>query len=86
MQPKKQAKLVRANGVANTQSPGDDDEQYLTPPSTSRAKRTGNKRDYAGMNGEDSGDDGQGGLDKKIKIEVGEDLGEGLRKGSDDDD
>lgn len=74
--------------AARTPSPDANDENYLTPPETNRAKRAGPKRNYAELAGETSSDgDAEGeedGLDKKIKIEVGEDIGEGLRQGPDD--
>lgn len=75
--------------AARTPSPdGDDEENPLTPPATAtRPKRSSVKRDYAAMNGEDSVGEGSGdeddGLDKKVKIEVGEDIGEGLRQAAD---
>lgn len=84
------AKATKKNGnegkkqaLARTQSPDGNGDVYLTPPDTTRPKRAGPKRDYAAMNGEEENEDD--GLGAKIKIEVGEDIGEGLRQGPDDE-
>ena len=71
--------------VASTPPPGvDDDEQPVsgapTPPPSARPKRGGAKRDYSKLAGEGEDADGDDGLSKKVKIEVGEDIGEGLRQ------
>ncbi|KAK4540940.1 hypothetical protein LTR36_008448 [Oleoguttula mirabilis] len=71
--------------AARTPSPAADDEEQadgaLTPPPSNRPKRGGSKRDYAQLAGEDGSDDEEDGdgMGKKVKIEVGEDIGEGLR-------
>ncbi|KAK3053767.1 hypothetical protein LTR09_005047 [Extremus antarcticus] len=87
------------------------EEEYATPPPTTRVKRAGAKRNYAEMSGEE---DGEGesevaetpeppgpvdeeseskrpepeipGLPAYVKIEVGEDIGEGLRTAADGED
>ncbi|TKA68315.1 hypothetical protein B0A55_08612 [Friedmanniomyces simplex] len=66
-----------------------DDEEGVgpTPPPSARPKRESAKRDYAKLaagEGEDEDDGEEGpeedGLSKRVKIEVGEDIGEGLRQ------
>ena len=83
--PKKNGKGGKKAVAERTPSPAGDAEDYLTPPDTKRAQRAGSKRNYAELAGETGSDiDGDGeedGLGKKIKIEVGEDIGEGLRQG-----
>ncbi|KAK5119941.1 hypothetical protein LTR85_007017 [Meristemomyces frigidus] len=74
--------------AARTPSPGggDDDDVQVggarTPPPSDRPKRGGAKRDYGQLAGENGSDDEEeaDGLNKKVKIEVGEDIGEGLRQ------
>ena len=87
--PKKNGKGGKKATAARTPSPDADGEGYPTPPDTKRAKRAGSKRNYAELTGETGSDDGAGvgddGLDKKVNIAVGEDIGEGLRQGPDDD-
>ena len=82
-------KKIAARAV--TPDDGDDEEAKkndLTPPPSERPKR-GSKRDYAALTDEigdgDDGDEGNNRLDKDVKIEVGEDVGEGLRATSDPD-
>ena len=87
---KKNAKGAKKAAAARTPSPAGDDDIYPTP-DTPRPKRGGPKRNYAEMNGgegsdavaDEADDDG---LSKKVKIEVGEDIGEGLRQAPDEDD
>lgn len=71
---------------AASRSPSPDDDEEATPASA-RPKRSTPKRNYAQMAGEDSADaDGEDddGLNKKVKIEVGEDIGEGLHEAADE--
>ena len=90
--PKKSAKVgKKAAAERAAPSSADGGDEYLTPPESVRPKRVGTKRDYAAMNGEGSGTDpedeeiGEDGLSKKVKIEVGEDIGEGLRSAINED-
>jgi len=76
--------------AARTPSPTGDDEEQLgngapTPPPSNRPNRAGAKRDYATLAGENSDDKEGDGLDKKVKIEVGEDIGEGLRQSNEEE-
>ena len=81
-------KKVSKKAAARTPSP--DADGGMTPPPTARPKRIGAKRDYAkmasGSDGEEDEDDKEAGkveedgMSKKVKIEVGEDIGEGLRQ------
>lgn len=84
---KKQTAARTPSPIAND----DDDDEVLngngapnTPPPSARPKRGGSaKRNYAQLAGEENGsddDEGEDGLGKKVKIEVGEDIGEGLRQ------
>ncbi|KAI7462086.1 hypothetical protein KC351_g16513 [Hortaea werneckii] len=57
-----------------------------TPPPSGRPQRQGAKRDYAQLADGNHDDEEDDGLDKKVKIEVGEDIGEGLRQTNDDTD
>lgn len=86
--PKKNGKGTKKQANSVTPPPASsNDGEYPTPPTTVRPKRGGAKRNYAEMvNGDGESDadaDGDGdsddGLDKRVKIEVGEDIGEGLR-------
>ena len=78
----KKARGGKKAAAEKTSSPAGSEEKYATPPESGRAKPGGTKRDYAKLAGEDEDDDG---LSKKVKIEVGEDIGEGLRQGMGDD-
>ncbi|KAK3074431.1 hypothetical protein LTR53_003162 [Teratosphaeriaceae sp. CCFEE 6253] len=74
--------------AARTPSPDLDDDEVgkgggPTPPSSSRPTRKGAKRDYAESDDDEHAGDG---LSKRVKIEVGEDIGEGLRQTNDDED
>ncbi|KAI6797831.1 hypothetical protein KC332_g13482 [Hortaea werneckii] len=71
-----------------TPSPNVDDETagVPTPPPSGRPQRQGAKRDYAQLAEGNQDDEEDDGLDKKVKIEVGEDIGEGLRQTNDDTD
>lgn len=83
-------KKAAARAATPTSNDDEDDTNGAarTPPPTGRPERNGGKkRDYAALAGEnDQGDDeageedDAGGLNKKVKIEVGEDVGEGLRQ------
>ncbi|KAK4895595.1 hypothetical protein LTR27_006378 [Elasticomyces elasticus] len=83
VRPKARKAPAKGKKAARTPSPeadGDDEEaQGPTPPPSTRPKRESSKRDYAAMAGEGEDDDELDGLNKKVKIEVGEDIGEGLR-------
>jgi hypothetical protein len=57
------------------------DGDLPSPPATGRAKRAGTKRNYAQLAGEDDSSGDDDGMDDRVKIEVGEDIGEGLRQG-----
>ncbi|KAI7083402.1 hypothetical protein KC356_g7605 [Hortaea werneckii] len=63
----------------NLDDNGDETAGVLTPPPSSRPQRQGAKRGYAQLAGGNHNDEEDDGLDKKVKIEVGEDIGEGLR-------
>ncbi|KAK3113916.1 hypothetical protein LTR53_008316 [Teratosphaeriaceae sp. CCFEE 6253] len=74
--------------AARTPSPDLDDDEVRkgggpTPPSSSRPTRQKSKRDYAESDDDEHAGDG---LSKRVKIEVGEDIGEGLRQTNDDED
>jgi len=73
--------------VARAPSPDADGEEHggLTPPLSDRPQRGNSKRNYAELAGKNDEDDEEDGLDKKVKIEVGEDIGEGLRQTNDDE-
>lgn len=73
-------KKAQAEINTRTPSPNGDDEEPLTPPATARGKRDGAKKNYA-----EKSDDEDDGMNDKVKIEVGEDIGEGLRQGVDDE-
>lgn len=76
----KGAKKQPVDSSPMSESDGDSEGEH---PARARPKRATPKRNYAQMAGEDSDADGEedDGLDKKVKIEVGEDVGEGLRGG-----
>ncbi|KAI7154447.1 hypothetical protein KC349_g7645 [Hortaea werneckii] len=84
----------KANGQgkkkgARTPSPNMDEgaDAVPTPPPSGRPKRHCAKRDYAQLaEGNHDDDEEDDGLDKKVRIEVGEDIGEGLRQSNDDTD
>ncbi|GAB1736816.1 hypothetical protein NU219Hw_g8844t1 [Hortaea werneckii] len=83
----------KANGQGKkkggrTPSPSLDEnaDAVPTPPPSGRPKRQGAKRDYAQLAEGNHDDDEDDGLDKKVKIQVGEDIGEGLRQSNDDTD
>ncbi|KAK1072425.1 hypothetical protein LTR33_010235 [Friedmanniomyces endolithicus] len=91
--PKKRGKkAARTPSPPEATDDGDDDEGAgpPTPPPSSRPKRVGAKRDYATLAGGDEEGEGEGdggeegededGMGKRVKIEVGEDIGEGLRQ------
>ncbi|KAI7213071.1 hypothetical protein KC333_g6776 [Hortaea werneckii] len=83
----------KANGQdkkkgGRTPSPNGDEnaDAVPTPPPSGRPKRQGAKRDYTQLAEGNHDDDEDDGLDKKVRIEVGEDIGEGLRQSNDDTD
>ncbi|KAK0936151.1 hypothetical protein LTR29_012249 [Friedmanniomyces endolithicus] len=93
--PRPTAPKKRSKKAARTPSPqaGDRDDDDggagpTPPPTNSRPKRQGAKRDYAMLAGGDEEEEGDGGeegagedgMGKRVKIEVGEDIGEGLRQ------
>ena len=86
---KKNSKGGKKQTIERTPTPSA--AEYATPPeSATRPSRAGSKRNYADMVSDDdaaaksdSDDEGDDGLNKKVKIEVGEDIGEGLRAPSD---
>ncbi|GAB1728185.1 hypothetical protein NU195Hw_g6132t1 [Hortaea werneckii] len=79
---KKGGRTPSPNGDEN----GDETAGVPTPPPSGRPQRQGAKRDYAQLAEGDHDDEEDDGLDKKVKIEVGEDIGEGLRQSNDDTD
>ncbi|KAK0282560.1 hypothetical protein LTR54_006578 [Friedmanniomyces endolithicus] len=90
--PKPTAPKKRSKKAARTPSPQADDDGDgeegtgpTPPPTTSRPKREGAKRDYAMLAGGDEEEEGnedgeeegvgEDGMGKRVKIEVGEDIG-----------
>ncbi|KAK1057944.1 hypothetical protein LTR12_012490 [Friedmanniomyces endolithicus] len=92
---KKRGKKAARTPSPQADGDGDGDEDGAgpptPPPTSSRPRREGAKRDYAMLAGGDEEGDGDGdggeeeiededGMGKRVKIEVGEDIGEGLRQ------